>query len=252
MYVLAFVTFYFLIKFRIKTEKFNVSMNLVDDFIIWAAIGVLLGGRLGYVLFYDFQYYILHPFSVFLPFDVYNGFTFTGISGMSYHGGLIGVVVAVYFFSRKNSLNLWKFSDLLTPAVPLGYTFGRLGNFFNSELFGNATTLPWGMYFPTDPTHTLRHPSQLYEAFFEGIVLFAILWIIRGKKIFKHLMFSLYLIGYGLIRFCIEFMRKPDDHLNYLWYGLTMGQILSLIMALAGFSLLLKIFLKIRIRSTMS
>ena len=241
MYILAFGTVYFLIKYRLRTEKFYLNINIVDDFIIWAAIGVLLGGRLGYVLFYDFKYYMLHPLNIFLPFDFYNGFKFTGISGMSYHGGLLGVVAAVYFFCRKNNINIWEFSDLLCPAIPLGYTFGRLGNFFNSELFGKATTLPWGMYFPTDPTHTLRHPSQLYEAFFEGIVLFGILWIIRGKKTFRHLMFSLYLLGYGMIRFIIEFVREPDDHLNYVWCGFTMGQILCLIMILAGFCLMLKI-----------
>ncbi|MCK5695343.1 MAG: prolipoprotein diacylglyceryl transferase [Desulfobacula sp.] len=241
MYLLAFVTVYVLIKYRLRTEKFDIEMNLIDDFIVWAAIGVLLGGRLGYVLFYDFQYYILHPLNIFSPFDFYNGFTFTGISGMSYHGGLLGVIAAVYFFCRKNNINLWEFSDLLSPAVPLGYTFGRLGNFFNSELFGKATTLPWGMVFPTDPSHTLRHPSQLYEAFFEEIVLFVILWMLHRKKAFRHLMFSLYLLGYGLIRFMIEFTRKPDDHLNYIWSGFTMGQILCFIMVLAGFSILIKI-----------
>ena len=241
MYILAFASFYFLLKYRIHTEKFDIDTDLVEDFIIWAAFGVLLGGRLGYVLFYDLNHYLSHPLNIFLPFDVYNGFTFTGISGMSYHGGLIGSVAAVYFFCRKNRLYLWEFSDLLTPIVPLGYTFGRLGNFLNSELFGKETTLPWGMYFPTDPTHTLRHPSQLYEAFFEGIVLFAILWMIRKRKNLKHFMFCLYLIGYGLIRFAIEFVRQPDDHLNYIWQGLTMGQILCLIMVLAGLILLLKI-----------
>lgn len=244
MYILAFGTVYFLIKYRLRTEKFDLSINL-DDFIIWAAMGVLLGGRLGYVLFYDFQFYFSHPLNIFLPFDFYNGFKFTGISGMSYHGGLIGVTVAVYLFSRKNKISLWDFSDLLCPVVPLGYTFGRLGNFFNSELYGKATTLPWGMYFPTDPTHTLRHPSQLYEAFFEGIILFAVLWIFRQRKTFKHLMFSLYLTGYGLVRFFIEFVRKPDDHLEYVWHGFTMGQILCFIMVMAGISLMVKIKTKI-------
>lgn len=241
MYVLAFTTVYFLIKYRLKTEDFNLTITHVDDFIIWAAIGVLLGGRLGYVLFYDLKYYLLHLPAIFLPFTFSNGFTFTGISGMSYHGGLLGVMAAVYFFCRQKNINLWEFSDLLCPAVPLGYTFGRLGNFFNGELFGRATTLPWGMYFPTDPTHTLRHPSQLYEAFFEGIVLFGILWIIRRKKRVKHLMFSLYLLGYGTIRFMIEFVRKPDDQLNYIFYIFTMGQCLCFIMVLAGLFLMFRI-----------
>ena len=244
MYVAAFVTVYFLIKHRLRTENFKLTLTHMDDFIIWAAIGVLLGGRLGYVLFYDFKYYLLHPFSIFLPFSFSNGFTFTGISGMSYHGGLLGVMTAVYLFCRKNHINLWEFSDLLCPVAPLGYTFGRLGNFFNAELYGRATTLPWGMYFPTDPSHTLRHPSQLYEAFFEGIVLFTVLWLIRKKSSLKHLMFSLYLIGYGVIRLVIEFFRQPDEHLNFVLYNFTMGQVLCFIMIVIGFLLIIKIKFK--------
>ncbi len=244
MYVIAFVTVYFLIKYRLRTEKFDFRMVLIDDFIVWAAMGVLIGGRLGYVFFYDFKTYFLHPLQIFLPFDFTNGFTFTGISGMSYHGGLLGVILAVVFFCRKNRLVLGDFSDLLCPAVPLGYTFGRLGNFFNSELFGRPTTLPWGMFFPTDPSHSLRHPSQLYEAFFEGVFLFIVLWLVRKKASLKHLMFSLYLIGYGLVRFLIEFVREPDHQLNYILFGFTMGQILCMIMVMTGFLLMLKTKLK--------
>nr|NJM04479.1 prolipoprotein diacylglyceryl transferase [Desulfobacula sp.] len=240
MYVLAFVTFYFLIRYRLKTEKFSIRVGTLDDFLVWAAAGVLLGGRLGYVIFYDLQYYLDHPFSIFMPFSFTNGFTFTGISGMSYHGGLIGVMAAVYGFSRKNNISLWEFSDLICPAVPLGYTFGRLGNFFNSELYGRATSMPWGMFFPSDPTHTLRHPSQLYEAFFEGIVLFCILWWVRKEACLRRRMFGLYLAGYGLIRFMIEFFREPDDHLKFVAYFLTMGQILCLIMIFAGVLILFK------------
>jgi len=238
MYVLAFVTFYFLIKFRLRTEDFSIDIRHLDDFLVWAAAGVLLGGRLGYVIFYDLHYYLDHPLRIFLPFTFTNGFTFTGIAGMSYHGGLIGVTAAVYFFSRKNKLHLGEFSDLLCPAVPLGYTFGRLGNFFNSELYGRATSLTWGMYFPSDPTHTLRHPSQLYEAFFEGIILFCILWWFRRAKALRHRMVGLYLTGYGIIRFLIEFFREPDDHLQFVAYFMTMGQVLCLIMVAAGILIL--------------
>ena len=237
MYIFAFVTVYLLVKYRLKTEKFDVSPTHVDDFIVWAAIGVLLGGRLGYVLLYDFKYYLFHPFQIFLPFDLTHGFTFTGISGMSYHGGLIGVVTAGYFFCRKRQLRLGELSDLFCPSVPLGYTFGRIGNFFNSELYGKETTLPWGMVFPTDPTQSLRHPSQLYEAFFEGIVLFFILWGIRKKAVFKHRMISIYLIGYGVFRFMLEYVRVPDPHLNYVWHHFTMGQVLCFLMGLAGIAL---------------
>ena len=240
MYVLAFVTFYFLIRYRLKTERFTIEISRLDDFLVWAAAGVLLGGRLGYVIFYDFKYYLNNPFAVFLPFSFSNGFIFTGISGMSYHGGLIGVAAAVYFFSKKNKLNLWEFSDLLCPAVPLGYTFGRLGNFFNAELYGRATSLPWGMFFPSDPTHTLRHPSQLYEAFFEGIFLFGILWSVKKSKYFRYRMFGLYLTGYGFIRFIIEFFREPDDHLKFVIYSFTMGQILCFLMIFAGVWIIFK------------
>jgi len=239
MYIFAFGTVYFLIKYRLRTENFSLSINIVDDFIIWAAIGVLAGGRIGYVIFYNFKYYILHPSNVFLPFDVYNGFTFTGISGMSYHGGLLGVAVAVYLFCRKNSINIWEFSDLLCPVVPLGYTFGRIGNFFNGELYGRVTDLPWGMYFPADPAHRLRHPSQLYEAFFEGIVLFSILWPLRKNNHLKNLMFSLYLTGYGIVRFFIEFVRMPDEQLSFVWHQFTMGQILCSGMIMVGICLFL-------------
>ncbi len=234
MYLVAFIVIYLLLQYRLKNENFTIKKNLLDDFIIWAAVGVMAGGRIGYVLFYDFPYYRLHPAKIFMPFDFSNGFTFTGISGMSYHGGLMGVAVAVYFFCRKNNISIWEFSDFICPAIPLGYTFGRLGNFFNGELYGRVTSMPWGMYFPSDPTHRLRHPSQLYEALFEGIVLFCILWSIRKNRRFRNLMFSLYLAGYGIMRFMIEFVRKPDEQLNFVWHEFTMGQILCSAMILAG------------------
>ncbi len=241
MYILAFLIVYLLIRYRLKTETFQITNTHLDDFVVWAAMGILLGGRLGYVLFYNLSFFVSHPFQIFLPFDVTNGFRFTGISGMSYHGGLIGVVMTVILFCRKNEISTCDFSDLFCPAVPLGYTFGRLGNFFNSELYGRATTLPIGMVFPTDPSHTLRHPSQLYEAFFEGIVLFAMLWMNRKKTIFKHRMFGLYLIGYGLFRFFIEYVRMPDEHLNFVLLNFTMGQVLCALMVAAGTFLILLI-----------
>ncbi len=239
MYILAFITVYVLIRYRLKTEVFQITSSQLDDFIVWAAMGVLLGGRLGYVLFYNLSFFASHPLQIFLPFDTINGFRFTGISGMSYHGGLIGVAMAVILFCRKNKINTWEFSDLFCSAVPLGYTFGRLGNFFNSELYGRATTLQIGMFFPTDPSHTLRHPSQLYEAFFEGIILFAILWMTRKKAILKHRMFALYLIGYGVFRFFIEYVRMPDEHLNFVFYHFTMGQVLCGSMIISGTLLIL-------------
>lgn len=237
MYIMAFATVFFLIRYRLKTENFSITLAQVQQFVIWAAWGVLLGGRMGYVLFYDLPFYRLHPFRIFLPFNFENGFTFTGISGMSYHGGLIGVIISVLLFCRKQNLSALEFSDLLCPAVPLGYTFGRLGNFFNAELYGRVTQVPWGMYFPSDPAHALRHPSQLYEAFFEGIFLFAVLWKLKNIEQFKNRLFALYLTGYGSIRFLIEFVRMPDAHLSFVFYNFTMGQVLCSVMIVSGISL---------------
>ncbi len=234
MYLAAFVSVYLLLRYRLSRESFPFTPELIQDFLIWAALGVILGGRMGYVLFYNFSYFTSHPLEILLPFEFSNGIRFTGITGMSFHGGLMGVVLVFVFFCRRHSINIWTFSDLFCPAVPLGYTFGRLGNFFNGELFGTVTTLPWGMAFPGDPLHELRHPSQLYEAFFEGLVLFILLWAIRQKSWARHRLFALYLMGYGFIRFFIEFVRQPDAHLNYLWLGLTMGQLLCAAMILAG------------------
>ena len=153
---------------------------------------------------------------------------------MSYHGGLIGVIFAGWLYVRKNRLNPWDFIDLLSPAAPLGYTFGRLGNFINGELYGRVTTSPIGMYFPLDDTHKLRHASQLYEAFFEGIFLFAVLWSVRKLKLPKGAMIALYLIGYGLVRFFIEFFREPDEHLGFVVFSFSMGQLLCASMIVAG------------------
>jgi phosphatidylglycerol:prolipoprotein diacylglycerol transferase len=158
---------------------------------------------------------------------------------MSYHGGVIGVILVSIFFCHKYRINFWNFADLLCPAIPLGYTFGRIGNFINGELYGRVTAVPWGMYFPLDPMHQLRHPSQLYEVFFEGIFLFVILWSLRKMKCFDGFFFSLYLIGYGLVRFFIEFVREPDPQLGFILGPFTMGQILCIFMILGGIFIML-------------
>jgi phosphatidylglycerol:prolipoprotein diacylglycerol transferase len=137
-------------------------------------------------------------------------------------------------FCRKHQIDFWRFADLFCPAIPLGYTFGRIGNFINGELYGRVTSVPWGMYFPLDYTNQLRHPSQLYEAFFEGIVLFVILWSIRKKVAFDGALFGLYFIGYGAVRFIIEFFREPDTQIGLIWGILSMGQMLCVLMMLAG------------------
>jgi len=234
MYLIAFSITYFLVLSRIKKENLAFKKEVIDNYFIWAILSVLIGGRFGYALFYNSSYYIKHPLEIILPFDIDNGFQYTGLYGMSYHGALIGVVVASIGFCWKYKVNFWLFADLLASVVPLGYTFGRLGNFINGELYGRITTLPWGMYFPLDPTHQLRHPSQLYEALFEGLFLFVILWGLRKKTTIPGVLFSFYLIGYGAIRFILEFFREPDQQLGFILGPFSMGQALCFIMILAG------------------
>jgi phosphatidylglycerol:prolipoprotein diacylglycerol transferase len=239
MYIVAFAIVYFLVLYRIKHEKYKYTAENIQDYLVWAMIGLLIGGRLGYALFYNFGYYFQHPLEIILPFDFSNGIRFIGISGMSYHGGLIGVIVMTILFCRKRNIKFWQFADLLCPAIPLGYTFGRIGNFINGELYGRITTVPWGMYFPLDPSQSLRHPSQLYEALFEGIVLFILLWLIRKKKMFDGFLIGIYICGYGFVRFFIEFFREPDSQLGFVLGPLSMGQVLCILMMMAGIAVII-------------
>ncbi|MCX5840923.1 MAG: prolipoprotein diacylglyceryl transferase [Deltaproteobacteria bacterium] len=189
--------------------------------------------------FYNLSYYLHHPLEIFLPFEFANGIRFVGISGMSYHGGAIGVLSASLIFCRRHQIDFWRFADLFIPAIPLGYTFGRIGNFINGELYGRATTVPWGMIFPADSLQLIRHPSQLYEALFEGLVLFAVLWMIRKKSPFDGFLLAFYVIGYGLVRFFIEFFREPDTQVGFVWASLSMGQVLCILMILAGLAVMM-------------
>jgi phosphatidylglycerol:prolipoprotein diacylglycerol transferase len=239
MYLVAFAILYLLVMWRLKHEKVEFSKETVQDFLVWAVLGLIIGARLGYVLLYNFAYYASHPLEIILPFEFSDGLRYTGIAGMSYHGGVLGVFLAGVLYCRRRKLKFWRFADFFAPAIPLGYTFGRIGNFINGELFGRATTVPWGMYFPQDPEGLLRHPSQLYEAFFEGVVLFAVLWSIRKKRYFDGFFISLYLIGYGLVRFFIEFFREPDPQLGLVSGPFTQGQVLCFIMVAAGGALML-------------
>lgn len=250
MYLVAFGVVYFLIRQRIKkneitnyqlsiTNKYSSSndkmYNLLLDFLLYAFIGLIISARLGEVFFYNFPYYAAHPLAIISPFDLSTG-KFVGIYGMSYHGGLIGVIIASWIWSKKNKINLLNWANFIVPAVPAGYFFGRLGNFINGELYGRVTTGWWGMYFPGDATHELRHPSQLYEAFLEGMLLFVILWPIRNKNWAKNSMLSFYLFGYAATRIIAEFFRAPDGHNGFL----TTGQLLSLLMAFASILVWLK------------
>ena len=243
MYIVAFAVVYGIVRFRLKREgRFNVTCDQVNDLMVNMIFGVIIGARLGYVLFYNLRYYIRHPLEIILPFEFSHGITFTGISGMSFHGGLIGLLLAAWLSVRKAGLSFREVADLFAPAAPLGYTFGRIGNFINGELYGRITTSPIGMKFPLAPGPALRHPSQLYEAFFEGIFLFTVLWLLRNRNLPKGAMLACYLIGYGTVRFFIEYFRQPDAHLGFVWLSFSMGQLLCGTMV--GCGVLLFLFLR--------
>lgn len=201
----------------------------VDDFVVWATLGVVLGGRLGFVLFYKPMFYLENPIEVF---SIWKG-------GMSFHGGAVGVIAAIVLFCRHKGLSILAVGDLICVVEPLGQFFGRLANFVNGELFGRPASddLPWAMVFPGDELHVPRHPSQLYEAGLEGLVLLValhVLWRIGGVRMKPGTLAGCFLAGYGLARICCEFFREPDAYLGFLWGGATMGQLLSIPLVLAG------------------
>jgi len=231
MYIAAFLTVYGLVRWRLKREpRFRISSKQLETIMVALIIGMLVGARLGYVLFYNLSYYIQHPLEAILPLEFQNGIRFVGFSGMSYHGGVIGIVVAAIVVLRKLQLDFFLVADLIVPCIPLAYTFGRLGNFINGELYGRTTGMAIGMYFPDAPGADLRHPSQLYEGFFEGIVIFCVLWPLRNRLGVRGASISLYLAAYGIVRFFIEYVREPDANLGLIFLGLSMGQLLSLAM----------------------
>ena len=204
-----------------------IEPPLLDDFLVWVTLGVVLGGRIGYVLFYNLPYYAEHPLQAL---ELWKG-------GMSFHGGTIGVVTALALFTRKHKINLLRLGDILVCAVPIGLFFGRLANFINGELYGRPADVPWAMVFPSDPNQLPRHPSQLYEATLEGIVLFAILFYLQRFTRARErsgLVSGVFLIGYGIARIIAEFFREPDVQLGYLLGGATMGQLLSVPLVLIG------------------
>ena len=229
MYATAFISAVMIAKWLVKKDKLNISQDELDSYIWWVEIGVILGARIGYVLFYDLNssYYLTHPWQIFNPFD--SDGSFVGISGMSYHGALAGFIIASILWCRKYKTNFWFMVDIAALAVPLGYIFGRIGNFLNKELVGRVTEQPWGIYVDG----VLRHPSALYEAFLEGFIIFIILFATRTKKQFDGQLGLLYVILYSIMRIIAEVFREPDIQLGFLlgtsW--LTMGMIISFIFA---------------------
>lgn len=230
MYLLAFLTAWGLGMARARRAGSPLKPEQVEDLIMYGAFGVILGGRCGYVLFYHFDNFLLDPLWLF---RIWEG-------GMSFHGGLLGVIAAVFLYARKLNITLLTLGDFVAPLVPLGLGFGRLGNFIGQELWGRQTDGPWGMVFPKDPEQLLRHPSQLYQAALEGLVLFLILFWFSHKPRPRGAVSGLFLIGYGSFRFLVEFARQPDDHLkNELVFGwMSRGQLLSLPMVVGGVCLL--------------
>jgi phosphatidylglycerol:prolipoprotein diacylglycerol transferase len=238
--MIAFLVGWWLARLRAR-QLGNWDLQIIDDLVFYVVLGVVLGGRLGYILFYGFDDWLADPLRLV---RVWEG-------GMSFHGGLIGVLIAMAAFARKQGKRFFEVTDFIAPIVPVGLFSGRIGNFINGELWGGPTDLPWGMslscdrfYYvctnkldlPADVTMTPPlHPSQLYEAFLEGFILFVVLWLVASKRPPMMTISGLFLILYGLFRFVVELVRLPDAHIGYLWgEWLTMGQLLSLPMVAAG------------------
>lgn len=232
MYALALLIAIYAAHWIIKKDNVDLSKDALDSYIIWAEIGVILGARIGYILFYDTHtyYYLTHPWQIFNPFI--DGM-YAGISGMSYHGALLGFIIATVLWCRKHKKSFWFMTDIAVLAIPIGYIFGRIGNFFNQELIGRMTDAPWGIYV----NGVLRHPSQIYEAILEGLLVFIILYLYRNRKKFDGQLALMYVGLYSAARIVAEFFREPDIQLGFL-YGtswLTMGILISSIFVVCSF-----------------
>jgi len=228
-YIFAFILGSILIKKINKTSYNLLSNNEIDRFFIWAVIGVIVGGRIGYVLFYQTELFFSKPYYLL---EIWNG-------GMSFHGGLIGIIFAIYFFSLKNKIHFFYLSDLVSLVAPIGLFFGRIANFINNELYGRITDFPFAMIYPIIDNNP-RHPSQLYEAFFEGIVIITILFIYLKRKPKDYLIgniSALFLIFYSIFRFLIEYLREPDHHLGLIFNYFSMGQLLCIPLFVAGLAI---------------
>jgi len=231
MYILGFLAAYLLVKHQATRFHCRRLLENLDNLNLSLIVGVILGGRLGYVLFYNLPYYLDHPGEIIATWQ----------GGMSFHGGVIGVLICGVLFCRRHDINFWKAADLYVVTIPIGLGLGRIGNFLNGELYGRLTDVPWAMVFPGGG-FLPRHPSQLYEVLLEGVVLFIILWSLKARpwqpqhaQQWPHgSMLAMFLIVYAFFRFLVEFVREPDPQLGLLPLGITMGQLLSLLMMLGG------------------
>lgn len=228
MYVLGFLISYLLVRYQLKRKDFGVLKPEVDGLYFYSILGLMIGARLGYVLFYNLQMYLDHPLEI--P-AFWHG-------GMSFHGGLIGVLTGGILFCWKNKKSFWKIADLMIATAPIGLGLGRIGNFINGELYGRVTQVTWGMIFPQGGPYP-RHPSQLYESALEGGVLFFILWFLKDKKLPAGSLLAIFLFLYGVFRFLVEFVREPDPQLGLILGPFTMGQILTVFMIVGGIILFL-------------
>ena len=222
-YLFGFIFSYLYVKFILNKDFVNISFKIFEDLLGWAVVGVIIGGRVGYVVFYNLNFYLDNPIEIF---KIWQG-------GMSFHGGLIGVILSIFFFAKVKEINFLNLLNLVSSCAPIGLFLGRLANFVNRELIGRPTNSDWGvLFFEND---VLRHPSQIYEAIFEGLIIFVVILYIIKKKYYTSInVSSLFLIMYGFFRFTIEFYREPDSHLGFIFMNISMGQLLCLPMVLLG------------------
>ena len=224
MYAISFILIDYLMKKKLVTTNFDFDSAQIDKILLTSLIMLLIGGRLGYVIFYNIEYYLYSPLKIFFIWE----------GGMSFHGALIGILIGLVLLSRKENLSFLKIADYIVIFIPIGLFLGRIGNFINSELYGHPTNSDWGIIFPL-VDNVPRHPSMLYEAFLEGIIIFYVLKTLSNLNLNNGTLSSIFLVLYAIFRFIVEFIRVPDSHIGYIWSNwLTMGQLLSIPMLLIG------------------
>jgi len=228
-YLFGFIFSYYYVKFILNKDFVKINFKIFEDFLGWAVLGVIFGGRIGYVILYNLDFYVENPIEIL---KIWQG-------GMSFHGGLIGVILSIFLFSKSKKINFFDLLNLVSSCAPIGLFLGRLANFVNRELIGRPTNSDWGVLFFEDDV--LRHPSQIYEAIFEGLIIFIVIFYIIKRKYYTYInIYSLFLIMYGIFRFTIEFYREPDSHLGFIFPNISMGQLLCLPMIIIGLIFLRK------------